>query len=113
MSSTYDPTEGEGPFPIYLLGGFGGLALLLAAVGVFGVMNQLVEERRVELGIRLALGSSPRGLVGLVVRDGLIRVGVGTVVGLLTLCVGVRAAFADLLAATTPIHGSGWASSSS
>lgn len=102
MASTYDPTEGEGPFPIYLLGGFGGLALLLAAVGVFGVMNQLVEERRVELGIRLALGSSPRGLVGLVVRDGLIRVGVGTAVGLLTLCVGVRAAFADLLAATTP-----------
>jgi putative ABC transport system permease protein len=102
MASTFDPTEREAPFPIYLLGGFGALALLLAAVGVFGVMNQLVEERRVELGIRLALGSSPGGLVDLVVRDGLIRVGVGAGVGLLALGVGVHWAFAGVLAATVP-----------
>ena len=102
MTSAIDPTQGQVPLPAYLLGGFGGLALLLAAIGVFGVMSQLVGERRVELGVRLALGASPRGLVRLVVREGLIRVGVGAGLGLICLAVSVYTGFAGLLAAAAP-----------
>jgi putative ABC transport system permease protein len=80
-----------------LMGATGGLALLLAIVGVFGVMSQLVSERRVEMGVRLALGASPRRLVGLVVRDGLIRIGVGAALGLAGVAVGVRTGFPGLL----------------
>jgi putative ABC transport system permease protein len=99
---TLDLMGGIAPLPVYLLGGFGVLALLLASIGVFGVMSQLVDERRTELGIRLALGASPRGVMSLVVRDGLIRVGAGVGLGLLGLVLGVRTGFAGLLSATAP-----------
>jgi predicted permease len=102
MATATDPTDGEAPLPIYLLAGFGGLALLLATVGVFGVMSQLVDERRAELGVRLALGASPRGLVRLVVQDGLLRAGLGAALGLLCLGVGVLGGFTGLLGAVAP-----------
>jgi putative ABC transport system permease protein len=102
VASAMDPTGGEAPFPIYVLAGLGCLALLLAAVGVFGVMSQLVDERRRELGVRSALGASSRQIVALVVRDGLIRVGLGSVIGLVGLALAVRSGFAGLISATAP-----------
>jgi predicted permease len=87
----------ETPVPLYLMGASGGLALLLAIIGVFGVMSQLVSERRIEMGVRLALGASPRGLVGLVVRDGLIRIGLGAALGLAGVFGSVRSGFPGLL----------------
>ncbi len=80
-----------------LLLGFGGLALLLAAIGVFGVMRQLVDERRPELGVRLALGASARDVVRSVVGDGLIRVALGAAAAALFVSVSTRFAFAGLL----------------
>jgi ABC-type antimicrobial peptide transport system permease subunit len=102
MGPTLDVAGGESAGPLFVPGLFGVLALLLAVIGVFGVMSQLVDERRVELGVRLALGASPRGLVRLVVRDGLIRVGVGAGLGLAGLAASVRTGFAGLLQATAP-----------
>ena len=102
MGSTLDLTRGESAGPLYMPAAFSGLALLLAVIGVFRVMSQLVAERRVELGVRLALGASPAELVRLVVRDGLIRVGLGVGLGLAGLAASVRAGFGGLLEATTP-----------
>jgi hypothetical protein len=102
LGSTLDVTAGEPAGPLYLPVVFGGLALLLAAFGVFGVMSQLVDERRTELGVRLALGASPRELVRLVVLDGLTRVLVGAVLGVGGLALGVRTGFGGLLQATAP-----------
>lgn len=62
---------------------FGGLALLLAALGLYGVTMYSVNMRRAELGIRMALGSPPTGVMGLVLRRVAWQVGVGIVAGTL------------------------------
>lgn len=69
-------------FYALLLGGFGGLALILGAVGVYGVTAHQVAGRRREFGVRLALGADPRGVVRRTVARGLVPVGSGVAVGL-------------------------------
>jgi putative ABC transport system permease protein len=66
-----------------LLGGFALLGLVLASIGVYGVVTYSVSQRTHELGIRLALGARPADVVWLVVRQGMSVVLAGLVVGLL------------------------------
>jgi predicted permease len=66
-----------------LAGGFGLLALLLAAVGLYGVVSFSVSRRRNEMGIRMALGASPGGVSRMVLADTLRTVVIGLVVGAL------------------------------
>jgi ABC-type antimicrobial peptide transport system permease subunit len=73
----------EPRFYALLLGAFAGVALLLAALGLFGVMSYAVAERRREIGIRVALGAHPRDVRGLVLRQALALVAAGIGIGLL------------------------------
>jgi putative ABC transport system permease protein len=69
-------------FPMTLVWVFAGLALLLASLGVFGVMSYSVSQRTHELAIRLALGAGPHDLLKLVLREGLMVALGGILVGL-------------------------------
>ena len=60
-----------------LVAAFGGLALLLAAIGLYGVLAYTVSQRTQEIGLRMALGAGPRDIVGMIVGRGLIWTAAG------------------------------------
>ena len=78
---------------LVLLGAFGLVALTLAAVGIYGVMANLVTQRTGEIGLRMALGAQPRDVLRLFVVKGLRLATIGVAVGL-----GASLALARLMA---------------
>jgi putative ABC transport system permease protein len=65
-----------------LMGVFGGVALLLSAVGVYGVMANMVSEQTQEIGVRVALGAQTGSVLQMIFRRGMLTTGVGLAVGL-------------------------------
>jgi putative ABC transport system permease protein len=70
MQSILEETYARERFTTQLMGAFSAAALLLAAVGIYGVMAYSVSERTNEIGVRLAVGASPRQIVAMVLSDG-------------------------------------------
>jgi putative ABC transport system permease protein len=67
--------------PVVLLSVFGGLAVVLAILGVYGVLAFSVAQRTSEIGVRMALGATSRDIAALVLRMGTLVIGLGTAVG--------------------------------
>jgi predicted permease len=81
---------------------FGGLALILAVVGVYGVKAYSVARRTREIGIRMALGAEPGAVLRMIVREGLIMTLSGTALGFL-LALGIGRVFGSLLYQVSPV----------
>jgi putative ABC transport system permease protein len=92
-------------FTMFLLNFFAGLALLLTAVGLYGLIAYSVTQRTHEMGIRMALGAKPRNVLMLVLNYGLKLAVVGTVLGLLAAFAGTRLISSLLygVSATSPL----------
>jgi ABC-type antimicrobial peptide transport system permease subunit len=73
-----------------LCGGFGGLALVLSVVGLYGVMSYSISRRRGEIGVRLALGARPRDVMAMVLREGLVLAGAGILIGVPVIFLGAK-----------------------
>ena len=74
---------GQRRFYLMLLATFAGVALLLAAVGIYGVIAYAVQQRSREIGIRVALGATRENVLSMVLRDGLVLVLAGVAIGTL------------------------------
>jgi predicted permease len=89
----------------WTLGAFGALALLLAGIGIYGVVSYGAAQRTREIGVRMALGAKEKDVLGLVLWDGLIVIGAGLAIGLLLAAVATRviASFLYGVGATDPL----------
>jgi predicted permease len=92
----------------WLAAGFGALGTLLAAIGLYGVIAFSVARRTREIGVRMALGAQPAGVLGLVMRQGFGLAGVGLVIGGV-LAAAASSALAGLLYGITPFDPLAWA----
>jgi putative ABC transport system permease protein len=82
MDSVFDETIRRPRLLAQLLGAFAGLALLLAAIGTYGVLSYIVTERRREIGIRVALGATRSHVLRQIVKQGLQVTAIGVTIGL-------------------------------
>lgn len=78
---------------------FGVVAVVLASVGIYGVMSFSVNQRRQEFGVRMALGADMGGILGLVMKQGILQIAIGLTIGI-GLTYGVAALLGDALQTT-------------
>jgi len=91
MDDRLNASASERRFALILFETFGSVALVLAAIGIYGVLSGSVSERTREIGVRLALGAQRSNILGLIMRQGMTLTGAGMVIGLLGAAVATKA----------------------
>jgi ABC-type antimicrobial peptide transport system permease subunit len=91
MDALVKTSEAQRRFAFILFDAFGVTALILAAIGIYGVLAGSVSERTREIGLRAALGASRREIVGMILRQGMTMTGVGVAIGLIGAALASRA----------------------
>jgi putative ABC transport system permease protein len=101
LSEVVSESVAEPRFNTFLLSLFAGTAIILAAIGLYGLMAYNVSQRQREIGIRLALGAETRDVLGLVVREGFFLTLWGLAIGLVAAVAASRFLSALLFQITT------------
>ena len=101
MEETVSNSVAQPRLETILLGLFGALALILASVGIYGVLAYSVSQRTSEIGIRMALGASRSSVLGMVLSQGLRLAAVGMAIGFV-LAIGLTRLMASILFAVSP-----------
>ena len=108
LEDVVDGSLADARFRTTLLSVFAGVALLLAALGIYGVLAYFVSQRSRELGIRLALGARPNELFRMVIGQGMKPVAIGAVIGLAG-AAGITTLMRSLLFGVTPVDPTAYA----
>ena len=105
MDRVLDDARGGPKFTVWLMTAFAALALVLAAIGVYGVMSYAVARRTQEVGIRMALGARRGQVLGMVLREGMLTIIIALIVGLATAAAATRLLSSQLfgVSATDPL----------
>jgi putative ABC transport system permease protein len=105
VTVSIDSQLGSRKFTMRLLTGFAVLAMLLATIGIYGVMSYGVAKRTQELGVRMALGARRTQVVGMVLRQGMRTTAIAIVIGLAASFAATRVLEAELfgVSATDPL----------
>jgi putative ABC transport system permease protein len=111
MADVMAETVAQPRFNVLLLSALAGLALVLAAVGIYGVISYSVAQRTKEIGIRMALGADRRDVVRLVTGESLRLAAMGVVAGLVGAAAGARV-LTTLLFEVQPTDAATYASAS-
>ncbi|HEV2852110.1 MAG TPA: ABC transporter permease [Thermoanaerobaculia bacterium] len=90
MADVVAKSTAQSRFYMLLLGGFAVISLVLAAIGIYGVIAYAVRQRTQEIGIRMALGATGERVTRMVVSQGIVLAGVGAVVGLAAALLATR-----------------------
>ncbi len=101
MDELLNRTLSAAKFGLLLFGLFAGVALVLAAIGIYGVMATSVTQRTHEFGLRMALGAETRDVLRLVIRQGMLLVVIGIAAGLLS-AVALTRLMSSLLFGVSP-----------
>jgi predicted permease len=101
LAAIVDTSLAQPRFSMLLLGSFGALALLLASIGIYGVISYSVAQRTQEIGIRLALGAQRRNVFGMILSQGARLAGLGIAIGLV-LAFGVARLMSSFLFGVQP-----------
>src|SRR5690348_3235489 len=101
MNDVLDRSLASRRFSAYLVGGFAGLAALLASIGIYGLLAYMVGQSSREIGIRMALGAQREDILRMFLRRGVVLAGVGGVAGLL-LAAASASVMASLLYGVRP-----------
>jgi predicted permease len=102
MSQLVERSEAQRRFALVIFAAFGLAAVVLAVVGLYGVVAASVEQRTREIGVRAALGASPARVAALVVRQGMTLAGLGILAGVAGAAAATRG-LASLLFGVTPL----------
>jgi len=101
MAEYFADSVAQPRFTTLLLSAFAALALVLAVIGIYGVMSYSVSQRTREIGVRLALGARPAELIAMVVRRGMALAATGVTLGVVGAIAATRL-MSDLLFGVTP-----------
>ncbi len=106
MDAVVEKAQASTRFSLLLIGVFATVALLLAAVGLYGVLATVVRQRTAEIGVRMALGAAPGSIFGLVVGQGMRLSAAGIAAGLLAALALTRVMTTMLVGVkpTDPVH---------